>query len=1451
MLERLGLAPASVAGHSLGELTAVAAAGGIREADVLLIARRRGELCAKAGGVPGAMLAVTTDVASAERLLRDWGGGATIANHNAPNQVVLSGAASAIDAAEQRFGALGIAARRLPVSTAFHSPLVGGACAPFREFLHGIAIAPTRVPVFSNATAAVYPANGDEVRDRLAAAIAEPVRFVAQIEAMYAAGARTFVEVGPDAILTKLVGRCLTDRAHLGVATDVRGKHGVTALWEALARLSTGGVVLQYAELWKGEAATPEASTEPRPKLSVLLSGANYGKPYPDGVPALAAAPDVSRGKVASAVAAHTNGVASHPKAASPANGTSSHAGAAVPTNGITSHASSAAPATSVASAAPRVTAPDATASSLLQLHAPAIAAQMEFQRLMAESHMAFLRAIEASYASLGHAAVGPPMPLTAPPAYLAPPAAPQGAVSAHPAAPASLAMPATRETASPPAASSPDLVVLLRAIVAEKTGYPAEMIEPTMDLEDDLGIDSIKRVEILSAVRERAPGLPQVDPARMATMRTLAEIVAFLGAGALDAAPANGATAVARTIAVASVPQPTKEPARPQNASATADLVGLMLSIVAEKTGYPAEMIEPTMDLEADLGIDSIKRVEILSAVRERAPGLPQVDPARMAAMRTLAEIVAFLGGSPGDSPAQRLSTHAPTAAAPREPPLEVGRLGVRAVPRAARGLALHGLLGAVRVAVTSDGGGIAAALVQRLRGRGVAAAIVDSVPADADVVIFLGGVKPVGRIEEALAINREAFATAREVSARFSRDGGAFVTVQDTGGDFGIEGTSGVRAWLGGIGALAKTAAEEWPLATARAIDLERGSRSDDQMAEVLFDELVGGGPEIEVGLRASGIRVAIDDVLLPSPASAPSASTANTTDHTIPPRALFVVSGGGRGVTAASIIALAKAARPTFLLLGRSPVDEESAAFAGIVGDAELKRAALAEAKRTATPATPKDIAQRVEAVAGAREIRETLRRLADAGAEARYAVADVRDPRALAPVLAAARRDFGPVRGVVHGAGVLSDALLDKKTDAQFDRVFDTKVLGLRGLLEATSADPLAWLCLFSSVAARRGNAGQGDYAMANEVLNHVATVEARRRGGRCRVVSIGWGPWEGGMVTPALRSHFKSRGVKLLPVDQGAEAFVRELCVGPSGTAGVEADVRVVIGGDAGLRAPGMASKIQSDILVDERTWPQLASHRIQGRVVLPMVVALEWFARLVEPLVGASGALHLRDLHAVRGVPLAGFLDGASERFHVIGRPDAEGGLDLELRDARGGLRYSAKLDRGPPPTNGHGSIARAGLAARPPLPASPWTRADLYGPSTLFHGAHFQVLRSIDGMSMTEAHGMLVGTREAGWPDQEWYADPAALDGALQLAILFGLHSGGATTLPLRIARVVYHRTTESGPIRCALKERHRTKERLLCDLSLAHAGGENLADLIGVEMFTVPSGTTVAQAE
>jgi len=175
VIRALGIAPVAVGGHSFGEVSALCAAGVFSEEVALLIARGRGALMADAANnSDGAMCAVTAPVEQVRQLIGEWGLPLVIANHNAPSQVVLSGDTTAINHAAQRFGAVGIDARRLDVATAFHSDIVSPAAVPFVSFLADIPFGMPAVPVYANATAQPYAGDAQQLRNTLANQIAQP-----------------------------------------------------------------------------------------------------------------------------------------------------------------------------------------------------------------------------------------------------------------------------------------------------------------------------------------------------------------------------------------------------------------------------------------------------------------------------------------------------------------------------------------------------------------------------------------------------------------------------------------------------------------------------------------------------------------------------------------------------------------------------------------------------------------------------------------------------------------------------------------------------------------------------------------------------------------------------------------------------------------------------------------------------------------------------------------------------------------------------------------------------------------------------------------------------------------------------------------------------------------------------------------------------------------------------
>ncbi|MFF2731882.1 SDR family NAD(P)-dependent oxidoreductase [Streptomyces sp. NPDC058008] len=1358
VLRGLGLRPDCVAGHSFGELVALHAAGALEAEPLVGLARRRGELMREAAATPGAMLAVAAGRTRTEEAVAACGArDVWTANHNAPAQTVLSGTPEAIEAVERKLAAEGITTRRLQAATAFHSPVVAPASEPLRTYLAGIPVGEPLLDVYGNADAEVYPSAPGEIRRRIAEHLASPVLFSDGIEAMYAAGVRTFVEVGAGDTLTGLVPRILGDRDHLAVGLDRRGRDGVTSLQDALARLAVRGVALDHDDLWAPYGPPAAAAEEHTPRMTVQINGRNQGRVYPPagGAEALPA-PNPPRRTDAPppAVQLPAQAPALAPPSPVPAPAVASPPPAPAP----------AVPAPAVAYPVSSATGANADWFAVVDTVQRSTAQAHEAcQRMLVESHMAFLQMTETTLGAMLGVQGGPPATTPAPFPAPALPAAPSvlptvpgaaapavAAVPAVPAVPPVTAAPVVLAEPPPPAVpASPqapavpvppvaqDLSAeafeeLLLSVVAERTGYPVAMLNVDMELESDLGVDSIKRVEILSAMRERAGDHGDGQVGELLKLRTLRQIVEAFTA---TATTAPAATAPAATAPAATAPAAT--------APAATSVVG--------------------------------------------PPAAPAVDQ---------------------QIPAPR---HEPDGTA------GLSRLAVRAAVTPAPGLTLAGL-GDGPVAVTEDGLGVAEAVAARLTDQGFPATVVTAVPPDAKAVVHLGGLAAAGSPEDALELQRGVFEAARSVAPRFTTEGGVFVTVQDTGGDFGLRGGLPERACLGGIAALARTAAKEWPAATVKAIDCERAGRDADAVAGAIVAELLDGGPAAEVGLRANGTRTV--PVLVPAPAE-PGPAPA------IGPDSVVVATGGARGVTAAALLDLARAHRPRIVLLGRTEPAGEPQGLSAATDEAALTRA-LAE--RSGAP-TPGAIGAEARRILAAREVRSTVAALEEAGSTVRYVPVDVRDGAAVRAALEEVRRDWGPVTGIVHGAGVLADKLIAEKTDERYAQVLATKVGGVRALLAATEDDPLDTVVLFSSVAAVFGNAGQSDYAMANEVLNHVASAERARRPG-CLVRSIAWGPWDGGMVTPALAAHFGRSGVPLIPGGQGAAAFTAELSA-PG------ADTRVVIAaGDAPGPVRAAAEPAPAQVRIDAHTHPYLADHAVAGVPVLPVALALDRFAGAAAAWRPDAGHLVLKDLRVFSKVALP-HLEGEGHRLGLTGRRAATGSpsaLEAELAGENGAPHFRAQLEFQETPPAPQDWETPQGL--------TPPTATGVYDGRVLFHGPRFHALRSVQGVGEDGAEATVTGLTGLGWGGDHWQLDAAATDGALQLALLWADKALGAATLPMAVAECRVHRR---GPVpdtvRCVVRGRkvHDTGAR--CDAALLGPDGSPWVELLGVELVRRPS--------
>ncbi|HHJ07485.1 MAG TPA: SDR family NAD(P)-dependent oxidoreductase [Anaerolineae bacterium] len=669
-------------------------------------------------------------------------------------------------------------------------------------------------------------------------------------------------------------------------------------------------------------------------------------------------------------------------------------------------------------------------------------------------------------------------------------------------------------------------------------------------------------------------------------------------------------------------------------------------------------------------------------------------------------------------------------------------------------------------------------------------------------------------------------------------------FLTAARLDGALGLSGDLEFNPVDGGLFGLTKTLNLEWPGVFCRAVDLHPGLTPQDA-AQYLLAELhdpnrllleTGYGNQGRVTLTVEAVRSQTE---FGNEEKAAFGNEKNRKSKIQNPKsAVFVISGGAKGITAQCAIEMARQYRCKFILLGRSAIDnvENVEEYSNEAG---LKRQIMETLLAKGEKPTPLKVQQVANAVRSKQEIEATLQAIRQAGGQAEYLSVDVTNAAALQAQLPAAVNRLGPVTGVIHGAGVLSDKLIEQKTEDDFEKVYAVKVQGLQTLLQTIPPQQLEHLILFSSAAGFYGNIGQADYALANEILNKTAHL-IKRRHPSCRVLSINWGPWDGGMVTSALKKLFAERNIKVIPPESGTRILVDELSRANSNA------TQTVAGGPLSFSAVAPNAALRSYRIhraLSLEANPFLYDHIIGEHPVLPTVTAIAWMGNACEQLYPGYKMFSCHNYQVLKGIVFDE--ENASGKFYA---------LDLEeVNKTDNEITFKALIwsngPKGRPRYHYRAEITLMQKLPQAPLyrafnlaETQPITKTDLYQNGTLFHGPSFQGVERVLNISPQKIT-MRCRLPEIPPAQQGQFLvqtfNPFIADGQFQSLVIWARQIYQAGSLPLQARRGEQYRPIPFGEtsfVSMEVKESADTK--LVADIITHDAEGRVYARVLGAEV-------------
>ncbi|MBA4385956.1 MAG: beta-ketoacyl synthase, partial [Anaerolinea sp.] len=792
--------------------------------------------------------------------------------------------------------------------------------------------------------------------------------------------------------------------------------------------------------------------------------------------------------------------------------------------------------------------------------------------------------------------------------------------------------------------------------VVSEKTGYPVEMLDLDLDLEADLGIDTVKQAELFASIRTHY-GIPRREDLKLSDYNTLEKVIGFVK----DNLSSDTANVDAKNAVKVETIEPAKMAAEVVNSETSAipvdeKLNHFVLSTVSEKTGYPIEMLDLDLDLEADLGIDTVKQAELFATIRTHF-GIPKREDLRLSDYNTLAKVIGFVkdgtttvAKTSNDSVApdnsisdDNQSIHVEQL---EEKPLVLRFPKPVLLPRIdlcePTGINLDN--GRVIILKGKDkvAGDTAKQLEKLLISKKVEVLVLDtseSLDKVADWLKFgtLTGVYCLTGLESDPTWNESRESNWKKTVdqkieslfelVKLIPSSQFLISATRMGGLHGLMNSANPLG--GALSGFTKAYSRERSAALVKVVDYQTNAKPN-FIASCLLEETLSDLASLEIG-RENELRLTISlDKVQNQPQPQMQFSSSD----------VFVISGGTGGITSAVIDDLAKRSKGHFILLSRTVLAEMDDTDRKMLKNdpTAYKNKLMKEMTASGDKVTPVQLEARFSTLERAVATLDLIKKIEGYGGKATYIQCDVTNLSSVTNAISEIVKMVAHVDYFIHAAGLEKSRKLETKSLEEFHQVVDVKVNGFLNLftaLEKSQRTPKS-VVFFSSIAGRFGNAGQLDYSAGNDFLSKMAFWLPAQYP-ELQVISLDWGAWaEVGMASRgSIPLVMERAGIEMLKPGQAAPVVGDQILTGSSGeivvagTLGMFERTKVQNHGmnvqmaDAALRAgnpihtmlshlTGYSSDsgITLEVTLDPQEISYLRDHSINGVPVLPGVVGI-------------------------------------------------------------------------------------------------------------------------------------------------------------------------------------------------------------------------------------------------